>query len=62
MILFVFYPHMQLFFINKMGGDCFTSKADVWSALLTLIYVLLGKSERIVPLEKVIGLSACIYI
>ena len=43
----------QLFFIDKTGNDCFTSKADIWSALLTLIYVLLGKTERVLPLEKV---------
>ena len=43
----------QLFFIDETGKDRFTSKADIWSALLTLIYVLLGKNERIVPLEKV---------
>ena len=45
---------MQLFFIDETGRDCFTSKADVWSAFLTLIYVLLGKFEKREPLEKVI--------
>ena len=49
---------MQLFFIDETGEDCFTSKADVWSALLTLIYVLLGKSERNEPLEKVMDYVA----
>lgn len=44
---------LELFFIDKFGKDCFTSKADIWSAFLTLIYVLLGKHERILPLEKV---------
>ena len=43
----------QLFFNDEDGKDRFTSKADIWSGLLTLIYVLLGKNERIVPLEKV---------
>ena len=45
--------YSQLFFIDKMRADCFTSKADAWNAFLTLIYVLLGKNEKDVPLEKV---------
>lgn len=48
----------QLFFNDENGQDRFTSKADIWSALLTLIYVLLGKNERIGPLEKVCIIKA----
>ena len=50
------YLHMQLFFVDETGKDKFTSKADIWSAFLTLIYVLLGKNEGEEPLEKVINL------
>ena len=44
---------LQLFFVDETGKARFTSKADVWSALLTLIYVLLGKNEKVDPLGKV---------
>ena len=48
----------QLFFVDETDKDTFTSKAGIWSAFMTLIYVLLGKNERIIPFEKVCIIEA----
>ena len=44
---------VQLFFVNKNGKEAFTAKADVWSAFLTIMHVLLGRDVNIEPLTKV---------
>jgi len=39
--------------VNKNGEDIFTAKADIWSAFLTIMLVLLGKDVNNIALQKV---------
>ena len=46
---------IQLFFVNENGEDTFTAKADIWSAFLTIMHVLLGRDMNDIPLQKVVN-------
>ncbi|XP_065900190.1 uncharacterized protein [Dysidea avara] len=43
----------ELFFVDEKGEDTFTDKADIWSAFLTIMHVLIGRNENEMALDKV---------